>query len=234
MNGGIFEMDIVNQAVRIRTPQTELLGTVLAMAFYNDPAVTYILPDAHTRRSVLSWFFTSVAIRTSRLCGDIYTNSNLDGGALWISPGAELTVRHAVRTELLSMPCKLDRSSITRWINVSRYLDSIRRQLADEVHWYLLALGTDPSITGIAVRKTLIAPVLATADWDLRSCYVETFQEKDLAFYEQCGFRIVGAGRIPNGGPSFWALLRPPQRVGKAKESQLGERAPLRYVPCCY
>jgi hypothetical protein len=112
-------------AVRIRTSQIELLGSVLTRAFYDDPRVTYLLPDARTRRSVLSWFFSSVAIRASRLCGEIYTTVNVEGGALWISPGIELTIGHAVKTEMLSVPFKLDRSSVTRWINVNGYLESV-------------------------------------------------------------------------------------------------------------
>ena len=209
---GITEMQLFNPAVRIRTSHVESLGNVLTRAFYNDPGVQYILPDARTRREVLSWFFTSVAIRTSRLCGEIYTTINVDGGALWIRPGVELTIRHAVRTEMLSLPFRLDRSSIARWINVSGYLESVRRRVADEQHWYLIALGTEPSKTGEAIRHALMAPVLARADWDLRSCYVETFHERDLRFYQQCGFQIAGAGQIPKGGPSFWALVRPPRR----------------------
>src|SRR5215468_9350432 len=119
--GAMTEMQRANPAVRIRTSQHELLGSVLTRAFYDDPGVTYILPDARTRRSILSWFFNSVAIRASRLCGEIYTTANVDGGALWISPGVELTIRHAVKTEMLSLPFTLDRSSITRWINVNGY-----------------------------------------------------------------------------------------------------------------
>jgi len=211
-------MHLFNPAVRIRTSQIELLGSVLTQAFYNDPAVTYILPDARVRRAILSWFFTSVAIRTSRLCGEIYTTVNVDGGALWICPGVELTIGQAVRTEMLSLPFKLDRSSISRWIDVNGYLESVRRRLAGKPHWYLIALGTQPSIPGNAIRGGLMAPVLATADWDLQSCYVETFNERDLAFYEQYGFQIAGAGQIPKSGPNFWALIRRPRRVTDKRE----------------
>jgi hypothetical protein len=41
-------------------------------------------------------------------------------------------------------------------------------------------------------------------------CYVETFNERDLAFFRH-SFRIAGGGHIPRGGPDFWALIRPPQ-----------------------
>jgi len=205
-------MHLFNPAVRIRSSQVELLGGVLTQAFYKDPGVEYILPDARTRRSVLSWFFTSVAIRASRLCGEVYTTVNLDGGALWIRPGAEWTLDQAVRSEMVSLPFRLDLRSITRWINVRRYLESVRSRLADKPHWYLVVLGRGPSTTKTAIRGALMTPVLAKANWDLRSCYVETFHERDLSFYEQYGFQIAGAGQIPKAGPSFWALIRPPRR----------------------
>jgi hypothetical protein len=211
------QMDRLHPAVRIRSSQIELLGNVLTRAFYNDPRAAYIFPDELARRAVLSWFLASVAIRASRLCGEIYTTANVEGGALWIRPGVELTIGHAVRTEMPSLPFKLDRPSIIRWITVDRYLESIRKHMADEPYWYLLALGTAPSLPGSAIRRALIAPVLATADWDRRPCYVETFNEKDLPFYEQSGFQIAGAGQIPNDGPGFWTLIRPPRRVVKPR-----------------
>ena len=211
---GINEMHRFNLAVRIRTSQIELLGKVLTRAFYNDPGVTYILPDPSTRQAVLFWFFTTVAIRTSRLCGEIYTTINVDGGSLWLSPGVELTIGQAASTERLSsLPFNLDRASIARWINVSRYLESVRQRLADKSHWYLIAVGAEPSKRGRVIRRELMAPILATADRDLKSCYVETFHETDLPFYAQCGFQIAGAGRIPEGGPNFWTLIRPPRRT---------------------
>jgi hypothetical protein len=201
-----------SSAVRIRTSQVEPLGKVLTRAFYNDPEVTYILPDPSTRQAVLFWFFT-VAIRTSHLCGEIYTTINGDGASLWISPGAVLTLGHAVMTERLSLPFNLDRASITRWINVRGHLESVRRHLADKEHWYLIAVGAEPSKRAKVIRRELMAPIFAAADRDLKSCYVETFHETDLPFYAQCGFQIAGAGRIPEGGPNFWTLIRPPRRI---------------------
>ena len=218
-------MRVFNPAVRIRASQIGSLGSVLTQAFDKDPVVEYILPDARTRPSVLSWFFNSVAIPTSRLSGEIYTTTDVDGGALWIRPGVDLTIRDAVKTQLPSLSFRLDRSTITRWINVERYLQSVRRRLADKLHWYLLALGTERANTEKVIPGALMAPVLAIADWDLRSCYVETFDEKELPFYEQCGFQIAGAGQIPNGGPSFWTLIRRPHRVIKPRTPELGEGA---------
>jgi hypothetical protein len=219
-------MQLTNPAIRIRTSQVEPLGNTLARCFYDDPGVTYILPDPHVRRIVLPWFFTSVAIRTSRLCGEIYTTANVDGGALWLRPGVESTIGQAAMSERLSMPFRLDRLSITRWISVNRYLEAARRDLADKSHWQLVALATERSKNGISSRGLLVAPVLAAADWNLQPCYVATFNQLELPFYEECGFRIAGAGKIPNSGPSFWALIRTPNRHFPMRALPNSTRAP--------
>jgi hypothetical protein len=88
----------------------------------------------------------------------------------------------------------LDRGIIKRWMNLTRHLESVRRRLA---------------------------PILSAADGDIQSCYVETFNEADLPFYVACGFQIAGAGRIPNGGPNFWALIRPARRVSVRRAPSL-------------
>ena len=195
--------------IRIRTSQIEVLESVLTRAFYNNPCASYIFPDPQMRGPALSWFFRSVAIRASRLCGEIYTTSSVSGGALWIRPGVDLTMGHAVKAEISSLPFRLDRPSILRWIKVVDYLEAARRTVADKEHWYLLALGTDPLTAGNSIREKLITPVLNEADWDLRACYAETFDSRDLPFYQQRGFHISAAGQIPDGGPGFWTLIRP-------------------------
>ena len=200
---------VSNPVFRIRTSQTKLLERVLAKAFYNDPRATYILPDARRRRAAVSWFFASVAIPASRHCGQAYTTVNIDGGALWIRFGNEFTIMRAVWAPMASLLFDLDRSSIARWVNVIGYLELARRSLTDKPYWHLFTLGTNPSENETEIRARLIEPVLAEADLKRRFCYVETFQEKDLLFYQQQGFEIAGAGQIPKG-PSFWVLIRRP------------------------
>lgn len=204
-----IDVQPAGRAVRIRSSQVEPLSKLLARAFYNHAAVTYVLPDQRIRRAVLPWFFTSVAIRAARLCGEVFTNVNLEGGALWIRPGGDLTLGRAAMTEVQSLPIRIDRRSISRWNNLIGHLESARRNLGNELHWYLMAIATDPS--KISVRRDLMNPVLAEADWDHRHCYAETFDEKELSFYQKQGFQIIGAGQIPEGGPNFWTMIRPPR-----------------------
>ncbi len=196
--------------VRLDTSQVDLLATVLSRACQDEAKFKYLMPDEQTRRAVLPWFFGSVAIRASHLYGEIYTTENIDGAALWISPGHASNIGQIVRTGMPAMPFKLEPASCKRCIRVIARVEAVHERLAGRPHWYLVALGAELS-KGRAIRKALIEPVLARADSDGLPCYLETFDENSVLFYENLGFRIEGAGQIPWGGPNFWAMMRAPQ-----------------------
>jgi len=83
--------------------------------------------------------------------------------------------------------------------------------LAGGPHWYLIAHGMEQSKQEGSFTPTLLEPVLSKADGQGLPCYLETFCERNVPFYEACGFRVQGAGRFPRGGPNFWAMMRAPQ-----------------------
>jgi GNAT superfamily N-acetyltransferase len=200
-----------NRVVRLETPQAGFLETVLSRAFHSEPNFTYIAPDERTRRAVLSWFFRS-AIRAGQLYGEIYTTKAAEGGALWISPGRTLTFGRMLRTGMLPMPFKLDWGSFRRSMNLGRRVREVHHRFAGKPHWYLMALGVDPSKQGDGIGRALLEPVMSKADAEGLPCYLETFHERNLPFYEKLGFRIEGGGRVPEGGPNFWAMMRVPGR----------------------
>jgi len=96
---------------------------------------------------------------------------------------------------------------------VGLHLDKVHQRLIQGRHWYLLALGVEPSVEKERLCATLLEPILSRADAECLPCYAETFNAKDLSFYKQLGFRIAGSGKIDRSGPDFWALIRVPQPV---------------------
>jgi hypothetical protein len=193
----------------VQVSQIEALATMLSRSFQNEPNFIYAMPDKQERGEMLRWFFRIVAIPASRLFGEIYTTKLVEGASLWIRPGSGLTFEHMFRNRMRAA-VQLDDVSFRRWINLLARLEKVRLQLIAGPHWYLLALGVEPSMDRRRVSGFLTEPVMARADSDRLPCYVETFNEKDLSFYESLGFRVEGAGDI-RGGPSFWAMIRGPK-----------------------
>jgi hypothetical protein len=215
--GGIAEMrkdksHAITPGVRMQTSQTDFLGTLLSRAFHNEPTATYILPDEAARRAVLSWFFSSVAIPVTQICGEIYTTAAFDGVSLWIRPECFLTFAQTVRTKVQVMRGpNLEPSSFRLWTNLTANMERVRQQLAKVPHWYLLAISVQASKAVRDINGALVEPVLSRSDRDRLPCYVETFDEALLPFYKEYGFQIAGAGQAPRGGPSFWAMIRTPR-----------------------
>jgi hypothetical protein len=52
--------------------------------------------------------------------------------------------------------------------------------------------------------------VTARADAARVPTYLDTTNERNLAFYARAGFEVVHAGRFPGGGCRYWTLARPP------------------------
>jgi len=196
---------------RLQVSQTEALATMLSRSFQNEPNFVYIIPDEQARRISLRWFFQMAAIPASRLFGEICTTNQIDGASLWIRTGTGFTFERMIRNATRRMPLKLDLQALRRSINLGARVEKARHRLVRGPHWYLLALGVEPSIDRCALSGLLIEPVLSRADSDKIPCYVEIFDERDLCFYEKLGFRVEGAGKIPHVGPSFWAMIRSPK-----------------------
>lgn len=196
-----------SRVVRLDLSQADSLASALSRAIQNEPHFKYLIPDEQARCTILPWFLRAVAIRACHVYGEIYTTPRIEGGALWISPGRAVAFEQMVRREMLAMPFKLGWTNFRHCVNLAARLEAVRKRLVRGPYWYLMVHGVKPSMQDRAIGAALLEPVLSRADSFGLSCYVETFQETELPFYEACGFRVQGAGQIPGGGPNFWALM---------------------------
>src|SRR6266850_6294186 len=194
-------------APRLEPSQVDSLATVLSRTFQNEPELVYMLPDEQARRMVSPSLFLS-AIRAGQRYGEIHTTENADGVAVWIRPEHDLAFRRMVRTGLMDFRFNLGWEYTSRYMKLGVNIEEVRKRLAPSAHWYLMVLGVEISTPAKVIGDALMAPVLSRADSTGMPCYLETFSEKRLGLYKDFGFRIAGGGRIPDGGPNFWAMTR--------------------------
>jgi hypothetical protein len=208
MNVEIVRTQQPNRINKLEIREVNALSNVLSRALHNEPHLAYLIPEEEMRRTVSLWFFQA-AIYASRPCGEIYTTGAAGGAALWMSPEHYWTIDQIVRTGMLGMPFDLEPGIRRRCLKLVAGLAKARQRLAPASHWYLMVLGVGRSEQEETIARALIEPVLSRADSTGMPCYLETFNESRLPFYKNHGFRITGAGKIPGGGPSFWAMTRP-------------------------
>ncbi len=197
-------------ATHLKESQLDDAGEALGRAFFDDPLMTYILPDEETRSKKLTWFMRTGA-KYGQLYGEVHTTpESVDGAACWIPPGeADMSMFRMARAGMLLVPFKLGLGAFRRFLNVNDFMEELHKRDMPEDHWYLMLLGVDTGKQGQGVGSSLVAPMLARADAEGLPCYLETMKEINVAFYEKHGFHVVVEDDLPKGAPHFWTMKRP-------------------------
>jgi GNAT superfamily N-acetyltransferase len=177
-----------------------------ARAFFDDPLQVWALPDASTRLGKLEQMFAlQTRVATLRI-GEAYTDDTCSVAAFWAPPGKweppaeiveELTPLRSILAEGLG-----------RFLIAMHAMHEVH---PEEPHWYLQGLGTDPPRQGQGLASAALGPVLARCDAEGVPAYLESTKERNIGFYEQHGFAVVGCAQIPLDGPPLWLMWRAPR-----------------------
>lgn len=186
------------------------IGTVLARAFYDDPVTSWMLPDGRTRLKGLTRAFTGLARHhfLPRGGSEVGRRDDSVGAAtLWDPPGQ----RKASWLEELRM------APVMLWSLRSRVPASVRLQELmeerhpQEPHWYLMLIGSDPSVRGAGFGQALMRSRLDRCDAERVPAYLENSNPKNEAYYLRFGFEVMGEIKVPDDGPTMWPMWREPR-----------------------
>ncbi len=197
------------QATYLKDSQLDEASEVLGRAFFDDPLLTYILPDEESRSGKLDWFMRTGA-KYGRLYGEVHTTpETVDGVACWLPPGeTDMGMFRMARVGMIFAPFKFGLGPFRRFMTALNHLEELHKRDMPEAHWYLMILGVDTVRQGQGVGGGLIQPIIARADSDGLPCYLETMKERNVTFYQKHGFVVVVEGDLPKGGPYFWTMKR--------------------------
>jgi GNAT superfamily N-acetyltransferase len=186
------------------------LSATLGRAFYEDPCMNWMLPDDRMRGKGLPRMFAILARRRYLAGGgvEVATNGSEIGAAtMWEPPGRPKQSRVE---ELLMMPAFLwvFQSRARAAQEVAALMEKVHPQ---EPHWYLLAIGSDPSVRGAGFGQALMRSRLDRCDAEGAPAYLENSNPKNEPYYLRFGFEVTGEIKLPDGGPSMWPMWRKPR-----------------------
>ncbi|MEN3317170.1 MAG: hypothetical protein V7643_571 [Mycobacterium sp.] len=186
------------------------LSATLGRAFYEDPCMNWMLPDDRLRGKGLPRMFAILARRRYLAGGgvEVATNGSEIGAAtMWEPPGRPKQSRVE---ELLLMPAFLwvFQSRARAAQEVAALMEKVHPQ---EPHWYLLAIGSDPSVRGAGFGQALMRSRLDRCDAEGAPAYLENSNPKNEPYYLRFGFEVTGEIKLPDGGPSMWPMWRKPR-----------------------
>jgi GNAT superfamily N-acetyltransferase len=190
-----------------RRPDVRALAGVLGRAFYDDPVTMWMVPGNDARSAALPRAFATMT-RHHFLAGgggELAARDGVIGGAtLWDPPGRWKLTR---REEWLMKPAFL-------WAFRGRALASeqvaeiMKEKHPEEPHWYLMLIGTDPTVRGKGYGQLLMRSRLDRCDAEQAPAYLEASKPDLVPYYQRFGFEVKGEIKLPDGGPSMWPMWR--------------------------
>ncbi|HZQ15398.1 MAG TPA: GNAT family N-acetyltransferase [Gaiellaceae bacterium] len=182
-------------------------SAVLARAFQDDPAWSWLFPDPDRRRDVMPWLFRlGFEMSTADVWG---AEEPIVGAARWLPPGRP-AVRVAPTLRALALtPLRLGATTMP-FLAYGRAVEVMRAQAAAGPHWYLAGIGVEPSRQREGIGGELLRPGLRAARQAGVPAVLLTNTERNISFYRRHGFEVVLEGATPEDGPHAWAMVAHP------------------------
>ncbi|MEY2477153.1 MAG: hypothetical protein QOG87_2468 [Actinomycetota bacterium] len=195
-------MHVVVETRKATAADVGALSKAMARAFEDDPVMSWLYPGLPR----LEVFFRSFELKLHLGHDSVYTTDDVAGGAIWAPPGKWRTSVG----EVIRVAPALLRATGTRLLRGLGTMRAVESKHPEEPHWYLAALGTDPSKQGKGIGSALIAPILERCDTEGVPAYLESSKEANIPFYKRHGFALTGEIQLPKG-PKVWPMWRDPQ-----------------------
>jgi ribosomal protein S18 acetylase RimI-like enzyme len=196
------------EVVRLRTDQLAEASVILARAFQDDPAWSWVLPNPRRREALLPWLFR-IGFEITE--ADVWTTGRgVVGCARWLPPGPPHVHVGPMLRAFVATPLRV-REATTRFLAYGRAVEATRAETVPGPHWYLAGIGVEPSVQRRGVGSALLKPGLQAADRARLPAALLTNSARNLPFYERHGFRVIHEGQTPAGGPHAWMMRRDPQ-----------------------
>jgi ribosomal protein S18 acetylase RimI-like enzyme len=178
----------------------------LAVAFAQDPVLSFLFDDPVARPSMLAMFFAA------RLAGgigmdEVLTVDGCSSAAVWVppqepdDPGPDFGGVVAASMSLLG-----EEQALAKFIALQPMLEAHPHT----PHWYLAFVGTRPEGRGRGLASALVTVVTDRCDAEGVPAYLESSNPANVPLYERHGFSVTGEVSIVDG-PTIPLMWRDPQ-----------------------
>lgn len=178
---------------------------IAAEAFYDDPLMSWVIPDDSTRLGLLRIAFIGLS---NSFVGPTCVLDVVDDGcvAMWRAPDWVQPPDEGGDDDRES-PFPAD---VQERFRILGELMEIAHP-HDEPHWYLNVLGTRPSRQGQGLGARTLGPMCARFDAEGVPAYLESSNPRNMTLYRRQGFEEINEPIQMPDGPALYPMWRAPQ-----------------------
>ncbi len=190
------------------------LAASLVQALGAEPfylSITLDARDAGHRDEMLRQYFDYSIEEGRRLGRCVPAPDGQSGVAVWLLPADPATLAEARRAKQRFLAATLGPVGRANYESVIGHLAAHAASLVDSATWYLSIVGVVPSSQGVGLGAALLQPTLREADARGATCYLESFNPRNVRFYERQGFQVRASPVEPVTGSPYRVMVRKPR-----------------------
>jgi GNAT superfamily N-acetyltransferase len=198
---------------RLRPEDVDGAIEILARAFHDDPGALIVEPDPALRPAALTALFAPV-VRQALPFGHVAAarlDGRIVGVATFLPPGHDTATDEEMIAAGLLEAIAAAPAAAERMGPMLDFLEAQHVRAIDGPHWRLEFFGVEPDLQGSGVGSRLIRSGHSVADAAGERCYLETFTQKNVDWYEKRGYRVAIDGVVPGTDVRVWGLVREPR-----------------------
>jgi ribosomal protein S18 acetylase RimI-like enzyme len=184
-------------------------GQLIAEAFSPAPGAVFWCPDETRRALIFPPFFAAITRLTMCQGVVIALGDPLQAVALWLSPDRrDPSGEETSASGLIAANALMDAGELQRRRTLDSHFDKAHERIMHEPHWYLSFLAVGVKVQGQGTGSVLMRYSLDYLDPPGLPCYLNSTDERNLAFYDRIGFRIMEHGIVPGSNVRTWSMRR--------------------------
>jgi ribosomal protein S18 acetylase RimI-like enzyme len=201
---------------RATAADVERCTEILARAFHDDPGTVIFEPDSDRRRAIMPGFFRTFLLAGLAEGGEIVVPADaVSGVASWFGPDQHGPSDAAMEAAgMAGVVTAFGPAAAGRMAAMVGKIETQHARRMPEPHLRLDFFGVDPDRQGAGIGTLLMAHGHAIADGERLPCYLETFTESNVRYYERRGYAITGTYRVGDGVPVY-TMVRPPSSASE-------------------
>lgn len=197
------------EILKLDPNQKRKAAEVVVSAFFNYPMLTHYFPNPERRKRRMPWYMEKT-LNCAMRYGEVFVTSDYSGVMFILPPGhTRLTTGEYIQNGFLLTPLVMGFRNYFKSDECEQFVaDTQERLLNGRDHYYLWGLVADPETQRRGVGGALLKILTDKADAENTPVYLETHEQKNVAYYERFGFKLIYTDTIPEHGLDIWCMLR--------------------------
>jgi len=192
--------DNIHKIRRVLPEEKDRFVSTILQCFVDDHFFRAMYPNIELYETEMAKFVEFDACYAIKR-GTAWVLGEFAGACLWIEPNAEFDdekfydlIRNGCHSDYLPTAMKV--------------FDALEQFIPGEPHWYLSFMGIVPAMRDRGLGSKFLNHTLEFIDTGSQTAYLETFDERNVPFYQRLGFKPT-AKRVIDDNMTIFIMKRP-------------------------